>query len=72
MNTATVSNEAAPAKYSSHSLVELAIVIPGVVLNSHLFLRFKKKCLNYPSPTVTLVKFLSGVLIVMALDEPWR
>jgi len=34
--------------------------------------RFKKKCLNYPSPTVTLVKFLSGVLIVMALDEPWR
>lgn len=34
--------------------------------------RFKNKCLNYPSPTVTLVKFVSGVLIAMALDQPWK
>ncbi|XP_065061200.1 uncharacterized protein LOC135688317 isoform X2 [Rhopilema esculentum] len=34
--------------------------------------RFKHKCLNYPSPTVTLVRFTNGLLLALALDEPWR
>eukprot|EP00112_Aurelia_sp_Birch-Aquarium-sp1_P024556 Seg782.17 transcript_id=Seg782.17/GoldUCD/mRNA.D3Y31 product="Restriction of telomere capping protein 5" protein_id=Seg782.17/GoldUCD/D3Y31 len=34
--------------------------------------RFKHKCMNYKSPTVTLVQFTDGTLIVLALDQDWR
>eukprot|EP00794_Sanderia_malayensis_P014873 gene14873-16419_t len=34
--------------------------------------RFKHKCLNYKSPTVTLINFTNGTLLVLAIDEAWR
>lgn len=34
--------------------------------------RFKKKCLNYKSPTVLLIQFESGMILVLAVDESWR
>ncbi|XP_065681875.1 uncharacterized protein LOC100202453 isoform X2 [Hydra vulgaris] len=34
--------------------------------------RFKSKLMNYKSATITILKFVSGVVLILALDEPWR